>query len=281
MLLFHLAVLAALSGATEALGVSASGHEVVARLWLDASAPTAALAGALDLGAALGLAVIARRRLAEALAEGVRGVARPALFRSAPPAHEAMVLVVGSAVSLITGSMVAPRVEMWRESPTATGVGLCVTGLALASTALAPRPARSIRPPAGAPGGGLRPSLAGAVMVGMAHGLAVFPGASRVGAALTLLLWMGVKPGRAVDLSFLLAVPALLVAFFQHVAGGLGGVAPSSMLLGLTLAFVGAAAASEALRSLADRRRVAWLALWTIPLGLATIAYARALPAAI
>jgi undecaprenyl-diphosphatase len=281
VLLFHLAVLAALSGVAEALGVSASGHEVVARLWLDASAPTAALAGVLHLGAALGLAVIARRRLVEALAEGVRGVARPALFRSAPPAHEAMVLVVGSAVSLVTGSMVAPYVEMWRESPTATGVGLCVTGLALASTALAPRPARSLRPPAGAPGRGLRPSLAGGVMVGMAHGMAVFPGASRVGAALTLLLWMGVKPGRAVDLSFFLAVPTLLVAFFQRAGEGLGGAATSSLALALVLAFVGAAGASEALRALTDRRRVAWLALWTIPLGLATLAYARALPAAI
>jgi undecaprenyl-diphosphatase len=118
-------------------------------------------------------------------------------------------------------------------------------------------------------------------MVGMAQGLAVFPGASRVGAALTLLLWMGVKPARAVELSFLLAVPALLAAFFQQAAGGLGGAAPSLIVLGAVLAFVGAATASEVLRALSDRRRVAWLALWTIPLGLATIAYARALPAAI
>jgi undecaprenyl-diphosphatase len=279
--LFHLAVLAALSGLTEALGVSASGHDVAARLWLDAldaRTPAAAFGGALPLGAALGLAVAARRRLAEALAEGVRAVARPALFRGSPPAHEAMVLVIGSGVSLVTGAMVAPRVEMWRESPTATGVGLWVTGLALASTALAPRPARSLRPPAGAPDGGLRPSAAGAVMVGMAHGLAVFPGASRVGAALTLLLWMGVKPARAVDLGLLLAVPALLVAFFQQAAGALGGASPSLMVMGLVLAFVGARVASEVLRSLGDRRRVAWLSLWTIPLGLATIAYARALP---
>jgi undecaprenyl-diphosphatase len=41
---------------------------------------------------------------------------------------------------------------------------------------------------------------------------------------------------------------------------------------------VGATVASEAIRSLAERRRVAALALWTIPLGLATIAYAHALP---
>jgi undecaprenyl-diphosphatase len=270
MPLFHVALLAALRGLTEALPVSCSGHQVVAGIWLDEGAPAAALESVLALGAALGLLAVARRRLAGALGEGVRAVSRPTLFRGSSAAQDAAVLATGTVVSLITGALVTPSVEMWSASPTATGVGLCVTGLALASTAMIPR--------GGAPLRAAGPSLVGGVIVGVALGLAIFPGASRVGAALTLLLWMGLKPDRAVDLAYLLAVPALLIAFARGVGGDATGLHAGTVALGLVLTFVGVAVASEVLRSLAARRRVGVLALWTIPLGLAMLAYARALP---
>lgn len=72
----------------------------------------------------------------------------------------------------------------------------------------------------------------------MAHGLAVFLGASRVGAALIVLLW-----------------------------------------LGLVITFLAALLASGARIRLVERRRLPALSLWIIPLGLALLAYARALPA--
>jgi undecaprenyl-diphosphatase len=119
------------------------------------------------------------------------------------------------------------------------------------------------------------PSLTGAALVGVAHGLAVLPGASRVGAALTVLIWIGVRPSRAVELSFLLTVPSLLVAFAR---GARGGLDLTVAALSLSIAFVAALVAAGVLRSLIARRRLAALALWTIPLGLAMLAYARALP---
>ncbi len=268
----HVAVLAPLQGLTETLPISRSGHAVVARMWLEAGAPATALSAILHLGVAVAFVAVARRRLFDALGEGVRAVSRPTLFRGSPSAHDAVVVAVGAAVSLVAGALALPQVDAWRESPTATGVGLCVTGLSLASTAMIPRSLGRA--------GGRRivvPSLAGTVVVGLAHGLACFPGASRVGAALTVLLWMGVEPDRAVDLSFLLTVPALLVAC----ARGAFGRAPldaGTVALGLVLVFVSAAVASEALRSLAERRRLGVLSLWMIPLGLAMLAYARALP---
>jgi undecaprenyl-diphosphatase len=280
MPLFHVAVLAALQGLTEALPVSRSGHGVVARLWLDEGAQASALEGVLHLGTALALAVAARGRLVAALGDGVRAVSRPTLFRGSPSAHDAAVIAVGTVVSLIVAALITPRVEMWSESPTATGVGLCATGLSIASTALVPRPAGPLRlraaaqPWSEAPG----PSLAGSALLGLAHGLAVFPGASRVGAVLTLLLWMGVKPGRALDLAFLLTAPTLIVAFLARTRGGPTGLAAGTVVLGLVLAFVGAAIGGEVLRALLERRRAGLLALWTIPLGLAMLAYARALP---
>ena len=76
----------------------------------------------LHLGTALALLVVARQRLLAALGDGVRAVSRPTLFRGSPSAHDAMVIAVGTAVGLVAGSLVTPHVEMWSESPTATGV---------------------------------------------------------------------------------------------------------------------------------------------------------------
>jgi undecaprenyl-diphosphatase len=270
MPLSHVAVLAVLQGAAEALPVSGSAHGVVARIWLDQEPAAGRLDVAILVGTALGLAAAARRRLFAALGEGVRAIARPALFKGSAAAHDAAVLGIGGLVSLLAGAAALPRVELWSQSPSAAGAGLIVTGLALASTLLAT--GMRVRP------AGPRPSFAGAVVVGVAHGLAVFPGASRVGAALTLLLWTGVRPERAVDLALLLTVPALLLAA-TRVPGG-ADLDAGLFTLGLVLAFVAAVFASEALRALAERRRVGALALWTIPLGLAMLAYAHALPRA-
>jgi undecaprenyl-diphosphatase len=130
-------------------------------------------------------------------------------------------------------------------------------------------------------------SVQGALAVGVVHGAALFPGASRVGAALVLLLWLGLRPARALDLAILITIPSLLGAFASTALIGAPSVpsAAASLPLGLAalgvvVAFVSAAIGVSFLRTLLMTRRAFALALWTIPLGLATIAYARALPSA-
>jgi undecaprenyl-diphosphatase len=267
MPLLPVAVLAALAGLAEALAVSPSGHDVVARLWIEPGVGHAPFAAAAQIGAGVGLLAASRRRAWEALRDGVRAVARPALFTASQGAADALSLGVSTATSLLVGAATLPRVEMWSASPTATGVGLCVTGLSLASLALVPR--------LGPRQGRARPTLAGAAVAGIAHGIAVFPGASRVAAALVVLVWMGVRPARAVDLAFLLTVPALALAVARALPLGLGA---GVLTVAALSSFLGAACASEGLRALVERRRVVALALWIVPLGLATLAYARALP---
>jgi undecaprenyl-diphosphatase len=275
MSLLWVVFLASLQGMTEVLPVSRSGHEVVARFFLDGSTDAQALEGLLQLGSAVALVVLARRRLAGAFTAGVRAITQPSLFSTSLEAHDARVILLASGVSLAASALVTPRVALFRESPTATGVGLCLTGLAIASTARVP--------PRAQPGGPAVPSLFGALAVGLAHGLAAFPGASRVGAALTVLLWLGVKPARALDLAFLVTVPTLVAgfvdaAFVRASWEDLGGIALSTVTLGLVFCFASAAIASELLRLLLERQRAAVLSLWIVSLGLATLAYARALP---
>ena len=125
------------------------------------------------------------------------------------------------------------------------------------------------------------PSIPLAALVGIAHGLAVFPGASRVGAALTVLFWLGARADRAVDLALLITVPSLLVAAARESAGITisGAFEPAAFAIGAMIAFLAARLATTGLRRLVARRHLPLLALWIIPLGLALLAYARALPA--
>lgn len=270
MRLLDTVLLSALQGLTEVLPVSRSGHGEVARLWLAPDEGALLLEGVLQLSTAAAAGVIARKRLAAALSQGVRGIARPVLFRTAPAAQDAAALVIATAVSLTVGALVRPYGEVFRGAPIAVGLGLLTTGCALASVMFAPKPrAEALSMPA-------------MIAVGAAHGLSVFPGASAVGAALTLLLWLGIKPARAVDLALLLSIPSLGVAFARSLTevaaySGGAGLDFGTVAMGCVVAFLSATLAGGALRALLARRRLPTLSLWLIPLGLAMCAYARAL----
>jgi undecaprenyl-diphosphatase len=283
MPLLHLVVLAVLRGAAEALPISPSGHVAVARLWMRPAAADAGLFAVLHLATALALGIAARRRLVVAFEEGVRAIARPALFQASPGARDAVVLVIASAASVLTASLIAPRVEALESAPYAVGLGLVAAGLGLASTRWARRGwlgARRVNRGATADAPSMSLSIPVAALAGIAHGIAVFPGASRVGAALTVLLWLGVSAGRAVDLALLITAPTLLVAAAHGLAreAALSGIDAGAIAFGLVLSFLAALLASGALRDLTARHRLPALALWIIPLGLAMLAYARALP---
>jgi undecaprenyl-diphosphatase len=280
MPLLHVVVLAALQGLAEALPISRSGLGAVARLWIEPGGGAAGLEAVLHLGIAVALGFACRRRLFSVLGEGVRAIARPALFRASPGARDAALLLIGSLVSLTVSPFVSPFVDAFREAPSAAGLGLILTGLALSSTLLAPRPGEERSRLEAWRARSEPPSALGMLLVGLGHGLAVFPGASRAGTALVLLIWLGVRAPRAVDLAFLLTIPSLLIAFIQGTIGRPGGLGldTGAVIMGLSLAFVTATLASAALRALLDRRRLGALALCIIPLGLAMLAYARALP---
>ncbi|MFO0761914.1 MAG: undecaprenyl-diphosphate phosphatase [Byssovorax sp.] len=268
MPLAQVVLLAALAGLAEALPISGSGHAFTARIWLD-SLLSPLLGAAAALGTAVGLLVAARARLAAVL----RAFARPELFGTSPDARDAGILTVAAGVSMTVTLLLAPRIERWEEPPAAVGMGLVLTGLGLCTTLLV-RP-EGPRASAARPG----PSLLGAALVGLVHGLAIFPGASRVGAALVLLLWMGVRAGRAVDLALLLGAPPLVLQAIKGATRGGPGTDGGTFVADLLFAFLAAFLAAALLRRLAERRRAAALALWVIPLGLALLAYARALPA--
>jgi undecaprenyl-diphosphatase len=114
-------------------------------------------------------------------------------------------------------------------------------------------------------------------MVGAAQGAALLPGLSRSSMTLTSLLWLGVRAPRAVELCFLIWLPAGLASLLINRAGG---PCPDKQMaaLAMSTAMGAALAALYVLRAAATRRLLPAFSLYLVPLAFATMAWGYARP---
>lgn len=268
MLPLHFVVLlAGIQGLTEALPVSRSGHDAVAWIWLEPGTSGAQLETILHLATASALIFAARRRLFAAMGAGILAITRPALFRSSAPAHDAAVLVTAIVSSFISRAVVDHFAAPWKATPLAMGFGLLVTGLLVGTTTLVDAPRND------------EPSVPMAFVVGLGHGMAALPGGSDIGVALVLLSWLGTKTDLALDLAMLLTAATLVANCLGAVYVGvvLPDIPFFVLLTAIWTAFLGTTVAIRGSRYLLEKRALFWAACWTVPLGLAMLAYSRAL----
>lgn len=261
---------AAVEGLCGALPLSASGHRIAASVWLGEAEAALALTELAQIGCLAALIVVVRARLASAFAEGIRGIARPSVLQSQSGGRDAIAIAVGSIVAIGVDTGVRPTLSMLNDTPTVAAAGLLLTAAALASTGFAPAPRH------------LCPTALGAALVGLAHGLASVPGASRIGAAFIVLRWLGVTGWRAAEMAILITIPSLALAAIRLFAEPTtllgGGPAAGELALAVTVAFVSASVAASWWKLLCERARTPWLGAWLVPLALALIGYGRALP---
>jgi undecaprenyl-diphosphatase len=261
------ALLGVLQGLTEFLPVSSSGHLALAEILFDVEGGGLSLNVMLHAGTLLATVVIMRRTVATMLAQGLPALLKPSQLRSNPGGRDIVVVLLATLPTAMIGLATRDLVERWTSSPLIVGLGFLVTALLLVST-------RWVRP-----GESEVPKAVGAVLLGIAQGLAVLPGISRSGATITAALWLGVRPDRAFELSMLLSLPAIIGAValeLPRLAGSDGGLALA--LLGAALAFISGLGALLALRKLVIGGHFSLFCLWVFPIAVATLALARAWP---
>ena len=260
---------AALAGLTSVLPLSASGHRFVARVWLGSGVGLGGIDQVAHVGIVLALVVVVWRRLTDALAAGIRGLTRPAVLQRSSAGRDAVALILASVAAAGTGLLLVPLVSPLNDNWFVVGAGLALTAAAVGSTALAPAPRHTC------------PTVTGALLSGLAYGMAVIPGSSPVAMAFVVLRWLGVTSFNALELTLATSVPVLSLALARDLFAGGPSAMPvggGELLLGAVLAFLGALVGAAAWRWLAHRERSAWLGLWLSSLALAVMAYGRALP---
>jgi undecaprenyl-diphosphatase len=210
---------------------------------------------------------VLRRRVGHALYETALAVRRPSRMSQTPGGRDALVVLLATLPTGIMGLLLRDLVEHWTSSPLVVGLGFMVTAIVLWST-------RWVRP-----GKEEWPTLLGAVLIGIAQGVAVLPGVSRSGSTIAMALWLGVRPDRAFELSMLISLPAVLGAILLElpkVASSHTGVAGA--VAGAVVALLVGVVALLALRRFVVGGHFSLFALWVFPLSIATLALAQAWP---
>jgi len=260
------AILGIVQGITEFLPISSDGHLALAEILFKLKGGLA-FNVMLHAGTLVATLVVLRAEVGRALGEGLSAVLRPRRFRESAGGRDALVVLLASVPTALVGLFLRQPVERWTESPLAIGLGFLGTTAALVLAHFSLRGERE------------QPSLGGALLLGVAQGLAVLPGLSRSGSTIAVALWLGVKPRRAFELSMLMSVPAIVGAIAVEGREALGRPFPwVPALIGAAVALATGVVALRALRGVVDRGHFGWFAFWVGPLALATMAMGLAWP---
>jgi undecaprenyl-diphosphatase len=188
-------LLGLLQGLTEFLPISSSGHLVITAELLGYQSPGLVLEAAVHGATTLAVIIYFRERFISI----IRGA-----FNDLPTRHLVLMLALSFTVTAVVGLLLSPWVTAAFESPVIIGGMLLVTAAALISTRFIPFMAD--------PGSLFSITWKVALIIGLAQGIAVFPGISRSGLTIIAALWLGQSRSSAAEFSFLLAVPTVVAA---------------------------------------------------------------------
>jgi len=240
------AILGALQGFTEFLPVSSTGHMAALGLIFDIKTEGLALQASLHLGTLASVVWLYREDLRRFLV----------LPWSPTTRREARLLAIAIAATIPLAVALRPLDERALTNPALLATGFFVTTGLLLATRFLVRGHRTW------------PSDVGAALVGLAQGLATFPGLSRSGATVGMGLALGLEPRGAARFSFLLSIPAIVAASALTLAeGGYRQLAPGPWLLGM---FASAAFGALSIRWVQDTLDQA--RLWTFAAYTAAVA---------
>lgn len=170
-----------------------------------------------------------------------------------------LLMTVTTVPTGIIGLALKGYVEDAFASPGVAGGLLFVTAAALVGTRFLPRGEKADRDI----------TWLDALLVGIAQGIAVFPGISRSGATICACLSRKITPEAAFRYSFLASLPAIAGAFLLEARGVLSAENPhvADDVVGFLIAFAVGYLALVFLRRLVTQGRLHWFAVWCVITG--------------
>ncbi len=261
MTILQALVLGLFQGVSEFLPVSSSGHLLVLRDLFGLSEVPRLFDVILHAATLLSVLVVFRSRVGGILAALVRWAAR----RKDPPVADAenLALVPPALAATAVTAVIGLGIEKYLpvQSPRA----VCALFLATAALLIVSSRFRGTR-------GHDRIGPGRGALIGLAQGIGVFPGISRSGITISAGLAAGLDRGTAGEFAFLVAIPAVAGALLLELKdlaelGAAVGAAP--LAVGFLAAFASGIAALSLLLPLVRKGRLAWFAVYLIPVGLA------------
>ncbi|HEX9176641.1 MAG TPA: undecaprenyl-diphosphate phosphatase [Mycobacterium sp.] len=253
--------LAVLQGLTEFLPISSSGHLAIASRVFFADDAGASFTAVSQIGTELAVLLYFARdiwRIAKAWVNGlVVKEKRDVDYRMG------WYVIIGTIPIVICGLLFQDMIRTYVRSLWVVAIALVVFSAVIAAAEFAGRQTRDEED--------LR--WYDAVLIGLAQTLALIPGVSRSGAAISAGLFLGLNRELAARFGFLLAIPAVLGAglhelpnAFKPVSEGMSATGPQ-LLVSVVIAFVvGLAAIAWFLRFLVNHSMY-WFVVYRVALG--------------
>jgi len=266
-------ILGLVQGVTEFLPVSSSGHLVILQTLFGKGEPQLLFDVMLHVGTLAAIGIVFRSDFARLLRAAVR-VAVPGKAGDPADTRTLWAILAGSIPTALIAVSFSEQFERLFGSITAAGGGLLMTGLILICTALKGKPHDG-----DGDGASRDVGIGRALAIGVAQGLAIFPGVSRSGATIAVALLLGVERESAARFSFLLAVPAVLGALVFELKDYQFGAATSettgalAMLAGALVAAATGIIALKLLLGVVRRGKISLFAYYCWGLGLLAIGY--------
>lgn len=251
-------LLGLVQGLTEFLPVSSSGHLVVAQAAVGLTAPGVVVEVLLHVATLLAVVIVYRTRLVELVVGCVTG--RAAAWRMVG------LLALASVPAAVVGLALQDFFERAFDSLLVVGIDFLVTGAILWSTRRVARRATLEEPGAAAAGA-----------IGVAQAVAILPGISRSGTTVATALWFRIRPERAAEFSFLMALPAIAgaaVLELRHLPTGGDGAGWGPLALGFVVALASGVFAIRFLVALLRRGAFHRFAPYCWALGVVTVLWA-------
>lgn len=258
---FHSLLLGLLQGLTEFLPISSSGHLVLAERLLGLQGDDLAFVVFVHFGTMLATVTAFWPQIRGMIASSGRFIVRRSSSGD-PHLMMAGLILVGSVPAALVGLLLEDGVERVFSSSMVVSIMLMVTGLIIWLTHYIRSGERTM---------GIRESI----VVGCAQALAILPGISRSGATISAALFQRVDRSKAVEFSFLLALPAILGATALKTVQ-LCKSPPSwssliSLFLGTLTAYVSGYAAIRVLLRVVRRGKLRYFAFYCWAVGLLSL----------
>jgi undecaprenyl-diphosphatase len=260
------AVLGVVQGIAAFLPISSDGHLALAQLLYGGDSERVATV-LLHVGTLAAVLVVFRKRLWNAIEEGLRGIGRPSLLKETPGGRDASFIAVATVPTAAIAALLRYQLGGSFGSLTLIGSAFLASALVVLVAAFAPLGTKTT------------PDWTGALLVGAAQGCAIVPGISRPALTIASLLWLGIGRERAYELSFLASVPAVVGLIALDARHALrGDEAPGALALGTLLAFLVGLAALALMRRVVESGKLHWFAFYLVPVAVATLAWGYARP---
>lgn len=253
------AILGLVQGLAEFLPVSSSGHLVIFKDILGLGEVPFAFDITLHMATLVAVLLVFRARIGAmfaALWRWLRGKAA----KDDPDLALIPPLLIATLVTAVMGFAIEKLVPA--EGAKAASAELLVTAAVLAATGFLKEGTRG---PTGI--GPLR-----ALGIGVAQGLGVFSGISRSGFTIAAGMAAGLRRDLAGEFSFLLSIPAILGAFLLTLKDApevAQAVEAGPLAFSALVAFASGLAALTLLLRVIRKGRIAWFAVYLVPVGLA------------